>query len=1005
MSSKGRVESVLSRRPLSGKFLSGRFASTDALVAALALVMVVGAVATYQISRSSDEDMRSDLLIQAKVGAYAVDLQQLEDLTGTLADENSTDLKSLYEQQRSIARANPSCRWTYLTVLRGGNVTFLVDSEPPESEDGVYPGMVYDEAPPAFRDAFGLGQEATIGPYSDRWGTWISTIVPLRDPNTGAVVAVFGMDVDASSWKERVAESCIPPVMVTLLFSALLVVFFSLYRRSDVSGRSIAAYGEKLQEALMMVKKSEANFSTFFNSSPDFILVLGTDGSIIKANDTVIQRLGYPEPELIGQPAQMVYSSDLQDRAEGIVEKMLEDRTCQHLGYFQARSGQKILVETKSVSGEWDQRPALFCMSKDISHLKLSEEKFSKAFNSSSVLIAIVSSNEGEFLDANPAFLSALGFSRQEVMGKTFWDLGIFSLQSDFSIKWDIFSGRTNDVEVKARAKDGSIRYGLLSADQITVEGEPCWLVGMTDDTERRLAEESLRREEARTKALFDLSQMSGMSAKEIADRAMEHGVALTRSQLGYIAFVNQDESVLTMQHWSKQGLAECRIQEKPLVYPVKSTGLWGEAVRQRRPVITNDYSAPNPWKRGYPEGHVNVVRHMNVPVFDRDRIVAVAGVANKDADYTDKDAEELALLMDGMWRIVRKIQAEEEICESERRLSDIIDFLPDATFAIDGHGRIVTWNRAMEEMTGSLKAEMLGKGDRAYALPFYGNPRPLVIDFLLGDCPDVEDRYDYIIRRGDQMIAETFVPGLFNGRGAYLWIIAAPLYDGEGSVTGAIESIRDITERKQAEDRLKATLKEREVLLKEVHHRVKNNLQIISSLIRLQSDRMDDPRTASALMESRSRVLSMAMVHEKLYQSQSLAMVNFADYIRDLAHGLVSLFGNNDLKLNLNLDDVYLEVDKAIPCGLIANELITNSLKHAFKASQRGQIDVSLHMAEGQIRLSVKDNGCGLPEGLDPHTSGSLGLSLINALTGQLKGTLEVKSEGGAEFLLSFWP
>ncbi|MBU0608182.1 MAG: GAF domain-containing protein, partial [Armatimonadetes bacterium] len=168
-------------------------------------------------------------------------------------------------------------------------------------------------------------------------------------------------------------------------------------------------------------------------------------------------------------------------------------------------------------------------------------------------------------------------------------------------------------------------------------------------------AQRNLALERDRLAALHRLSDMSEASLNELTDFALEGAVRLTGSTIGYLAFMNEDESVLTMHSWSKSAMAECAIIDKPIVYPVVNTGLWGEAVRQRQPVITNDYQAPNPQKKGCPEGHVHVARHMNIPVFDSERIVAVAGVGNKEEPYDDRDVVQLQLLMQGMWRLIQR--------------------------------------------------------------------------------------------------------------------------------------------------------------------------------------------------------------------------------------------------------------------------------------------------------------------------------------------------------------
>ena len=188
-------------------------------------------------------------------------------------------------------------------------------------------------------------------------------------------------------------------------------------------------------------------------------------------------------------------------------------------------------------------------------------------------------------------------------------------------------------------------------------------------ETKRKQADKTRQLNESRLEALLRLSQMTEASFQEITDFAMEEAVRLTESTIGYLAFLNEDESVLTMHAWSKTAMAECAISTNRSCIPSQTTGLWGEAVRQRKPVITNDYAAPNPLKKGYPKGHVRVLRHMNVPIFDGDRIVVVAGVGNKETPYDESDVRQLTLLMQGMWQLIQRNRAEEALRQSRERL------------------------------------------------------------------------------------------------------------------------------------------------------------------------------------------------------------------------------------------------------------------------------------------------------------------------------------------------
>lgn len=204
----------------------------------------------------------------------------------------------------------------------------------------------------------------------------------------------------------------------------------------------------------------------------------------------------------------------------------------------------------------------------------------------------------------------------------------------------------------------------------------------------------------------------------------------------------------------------------------------------------------------------------------------------------------------------------------------------------------------------------------------------------------------------------------------------------------------------------IKQSLREKEVLLQEIHHRVKNNLQVVSSLLYLQSKKIKDKPTFEILQDSQNRVRSMALVHEKLYQSKDLARVDFAEYARNLANYILRSHGvnSNVIKLKIKVDDVFLGIDTAVPCGLILNELVSNSLKHAFPGGREGEIRIELRLDDDKkFTLMVSDNGVGIPKDLDFRNTESLGLQLVDTLVNQLEGTIELDRSGGTAFKTTF--
>jgi PAS domain S-box-containing protein len=215
-----------------------------------------------------------------------------------------------------------------------------------------------------------------------------------------------------------------------------------------------------------------------------------------------------------------------------------------------------------------------------------------------------------------------------------------------------------------------------------------------------------------------------------------------------------------------------------------------------------------------------------------------------------------------------------------------------------------------------------------------------------------------------------------------------------------------EIGERMLAEERIQASLEEKVVLLQEIHHRVKNNLQVISSLLNLQARGIDDDRTLEVLQESQNRVRSMALIHEKLYRTEDLSRIDLGEYVESLTAYLARSYAKRAGSADIRVDAerVLLEIDAAVPCGLIVNELVSNALKHAFSDGRRGQIEVGIH-ADGDrlVHLSVGDNGVGFPSEVDFRHSTSLGLQLVNTLVAQLEGTIELDTTQGTAFAITF--
>ncbi|HMB44699.1 MAG TPA: histidine kinase dimerization/phosphoacceptor domain -containing protein, partial [Candidatus Methanoperedens sp.] len=331
--------------------------------------------------------------------------------------------------------------------------------------------------------------------------------------------------------------------------------------------------------------------------------------------------------------------------------------------------------------------------------------------------------------------------------------------------------------------------------------------------------------------------------------------------------------------------------------------------------------------------------------------------------------------------------QAEEELLKFKLGIerSDEVIFITN----IDGS--IIYINPAFEKIYGYSREEALGK-------------TPRIIKSGLLPSEAYKTFWDTLLEKkvvNGELINKTKDGRLLNIDGS-----ANPILNDDGNIVGFLAIQRDITERKLAEEHIKKSLEEKEVLLREIHHRIKNNMQIVSSLLMLQSQNIEDKKYKDVFIDSQNRILSMALIHEKLYQSEDLAQIDFKEYINEMVSNIFSSYGlNSNIKIDINVENIPINIDNAVPCGLIINELVTNSLKYAFPEGRRGKIQISVKSKEkNMIQLSISDDGIGIPKDLNIRNTKTLGLTLITALAeNQLNGELIINREKGTEFQISF--
>jgi PAS domain S-box-containing protein len=341
----------------------------------------------------------------------------------------------------------------------------------------------------------------------------------------------------------------------------------------------------------------------------------------------------------------------------------------------------------------------------------------------------------------------------------------------------------------------------------------------------------------------------------------------------------------------------------------------------------------------------------------------------------------------------------EEVLRQREHEFRTLVEHSPDIIARLDSQLRHLYVNPAVEQVTGISRKNIIGKTYRELNFP----------EDLLAL---VEESGRSVFETGEEKIVE-FNLTTPDGE-KYYRLRIVPELDENGKVMSILTISPEITTIKEAETQIKASLKEKEVLLKEIHHRVKNNLYVVASLLELQADSFHDPQVNKVFEDSQHRIYSMALIHEKLYRSENLAQINFGDYLEDLVANLFASYNlqEKQIQLIINAEPIFLNIETATPCGLIVNELVSNTIKHAFSARREGFLRVDFYRdnsadssknCDSNLHLIVSDNGVGFPENINFQETTSMGFQVICTLTEQLEGTIELDRTNGTSFLLEF--
>ncbi len=710
--------------------------------------------------------------------------------------------------------------------------------------------------------------------------------------------------------------------------------------------RKEIAEHKRTQEAL---SKSRRMAQSLIDSSLDMIVAVDQQNRITQFNPAATIKFGYEQDEVLGRNSRILYESDeeftrIQNELNrfGAYAGEVRNITREGRTFVSFLAASRILDEDANVLGSMGVSRDVTQAKQDREALRQSEERYRDLVDNANDLIITVDP-QGKFLFVNRAWEKAMGYTEKDRENLSLYDLIVEDSKREKAHTW--MAGHhdkpvSEPWQATFRAKDGR----LLHCEGISSIREENGKVVMVrsilrDITESQAAQEMIRRHSAKEKALFESSEHLFWT--------VDKRIALTSFNQGY-------HDMIVRLHGKPP-----RIQPDPK--------------EPKELFATKDYH--DFWRTKYDLAFKGEKVRFETRVHDTEGKLVCNEIFLSPVFNADGEVEEVFGV--GI-EVTSEREAEALVREQAAKLEAIFENSADVMiWSLDRNFTITACNRFFIANTERIYNRRIGQGDN--------------IQLMFSDVISVEQNQEWIKAygacfAGKEIHTEARVT-LNDGTAIWLELFMSPIREG-GTINEVSCLAHDITEKKLTEKAIADSLREKEVLLKEVHHRVKNNLQIISSIFSLQRDHVDgDERLLTLLQESKDRIRSMSYIHESLYQNKNFSHVDMVRYIDGLCGNLAMSYSlNGRIRLATDLQPLLLDIDKAIPCGLVLNELISNALKHAFPDGREGRISIAMHEEGKTVVIRLADDGVGFPEGRDEEERG-LGLELVQLLMEQLDG------------------
>ncbi len=758
-----------------------------------------------------------------------------------------------------------------------------------------------------------------------------------------------------------------------------------------------------IKQAEIRLQESEERFK-FLSKATFEGIVVHKKGIVLDANESFLKMTGYSREEAIGKNL-LNYIPKARDRAK-ILKNIIKRKAEPYTIAAERKDGSLFTAELEAKNVKYLGKTVRIAAVRDVTdreealqNLQESEAKYHALFENmvnGFALHKIITDAKNnpvdyEFIEVNDAFEKQTGLKRETLIGKRVTEVlpGTENDPADWIGKYGQVALKGKELRLENYSKNLDKWFSVTA-----FSSQKGYFATIVEDiTDKKRSEEKLKKliEESKRKENEISELLTAAHAilekddfNQVARHIFDACARSIGAKAGYVALMSEDGQENELL-FLEAGSMKCDV-EPDLPMPIR--GLRAEAYKTGKVVYDNDFMKSE-WLKFMPAGHMPLPNVLFAPLNIEGKTVGIMGFACKDGDFNEHDAKLAAAFGEYAAIALNNSRIFDALEKSEQAYARLFHSVGEGIVIVDENEVFTFCNEAAEEIFDVTPGNLIGRS---------------LSEFISSEDLKRMQKETEKRKIGASSSYELKFTTARN-KEKYIWVTTSPNVDNAGNITSTFGIFFNITARKTAEQKVQDLLKEKEILLREVHHRIKNNMATIESLLRLHSKRSGNEEVKTSLQEAGGRIRSMQMLYDKLYRSDNFSEVNMQEYLSPLIDEIINVFPTKtEVTVSKQIADFPINAKYVFPLGIIINELLTNIMKYAFKGKSDNEIRINAKQEDEIVIIVIQDNGIGMDETQNLEDSTGFGLQLVKMLTEQIKGKVRIERENGTKFILEFY-